>query len=348
MRSELFRIPFGGSVSIGGVDVPWFGFGLLLATWAVIGAALLLWQWRRGTLKFGPGVIYWVVVAAAIAALPQFVVPKGPIPREWPVFGFGLMLFLGFFGAAQLASIRFSKRGLDGEMAWDIAFWGVPAGIIGARLWHIVQYWPLYQGQPWTKFFQLWDGGLVFYGGLITGTLAFVLYCLWRKLNPLEMGDLIMPSLFVGMGFGRLGCFLNGCCYGDFCALPWAVAFPEGSNPYRVQVADGYLLGTEAWSLPLHPTQLYSALDAFLLVAVTLAYYPFRQRKGDVIVLGLAIHAVSRFLIEFVRNDEPGQLGTTFTISQWFSGVMLLGALGLWAWIHYAQPAGLRVEKPAR
>lgn len=305
---------------------------------------LVVRQLRGQPFRFGSGTVYWAVIAVVIAAVPQFVQPKGPIPTEWPVFGFGLMLFLGFFGAAQLASIRFQRRGMDSEIPWDIAFWGVPAGIVGARLFHIIQYWPIYQGHPFSKLFQLWDGGLVFYGGLITGTLAFVVYCLRRKLDPLDTGDLIMPSLFVGMGFGRLGCFLNGCCYGDFCTLPWAVSFPAGSNPFKVQVREGYLFGTEAWSLPLHPTQLYSALDAFLLVAVTLAYYPFRQRRGDVIVLGLAIHSITRFLIEFVRNDEPGQLGTMLTISQWISIAMFVATLIFWANLHFLQPLGRRVE----
>jgi phosphatidylglycerol:prolipoprotein diacylglycerol transferase len=138
------------------------------------------------------------------------------------------------------------------------------------------------------------------------------------------MSDLLAPSLLIGLAFGRLGCFLNGCCYGGECDLPWAVTFPRESLPYMEQLETGRFGDTAtldptnlpARSLPVHPTQLYSAIDAALLCWLLWSYYPFRRRDGEVTALMLTLHPISRFLLEVIRVDESAVFGTGFSISQ--------------------------------
>ena len=167
------------------------------------------------------------------------------------------------------------------------------------------------------------------YGGLIAGTLAFWWFCRTRQLAAWKLGDLIVPSVFLGIAFGRMGCFLYGCCFGDRCELPWAVEFPVDSVPFNAQVQRGFLPMDAAASLPIHPTQLYSVIDGILLCLLTLAYYPVRSRDGSVITLALLTYPITRFLIERLRGDEMGQFGTQLTIAQWISLGMLAGGIAL-------------------
>src|SRR5262249_33603534 len=135
-----------------------------------------------------------------------------------------------------------------------------------------------------------------------------------------------------GTFFGRLGCFLNGCCFGDPCRLRWAVAFPAHSPPWIQQVRLGLIAPDAVQSLPIHPTQLYSAIDALVLLLLLSAAYPLRRRDGEVMGLLMVTYPISRFLIEYLRNDE-GAFFAGLTISQNLSVVLFLGGLVYWAWL---------------
>ena len=152
-----------------------------------------------------------------------------------------------------------------------------------------------------------------------------------------------MPSFFIGLAFGRFGCFLNGCCYGDHCTLPWAVTFPHGSVPFAALVARGFLSPDAAASLPLHPTQLYSVMNAFVLAFLTAMCFRHRRCDGAVLALALIVYPFTRIVIETLRGDEMGQFGTGLTISQLLScGVMAVGiGLGAWCWAFAPKRPGL-------
>ncbi|HEV8001219.1 MAG TPA: prolipoprotein diacylglyceryl transferase family protein, partial [Planctomycetaceae bacterium] len=147
--------------------------------------------------------------------------------------------------------------------------------------------------------------------------------------------------------FGRIGCFLNGCCYGDRCSLPWGVTFPMGSVPDMSLVLRGFLGADQDFSLRLHPTQLYSSLNALILCVLTSTYFYYRPRNGAVIALGALTYAITRFTIEFLRDDEVGQFGTSLTISQWLSIGMFIFAVGLAAWLSRQPLLRQRVGIPA-
>ncbi|RPI87352.1 MAG: prolipoprotein diacylglyceryl transferase, partial [Planctomycetaceae bacterium] len=189
----------------------------------------------------------------------------------------------------------------------------------------------------------LTQGGLVLYGGLLFAPVAYWLFCRRKGLNPLALADIFITSVFLGLLFGRLGCLLHGCCYGDYCELPWAVTFPRDSAPYNIQVIRGYLAhdGSAVHSLPLHPTQLYDAFSALAIALVTWAYYPFRRSDGEVVAAAAILYSINRFLVELLRWDEPGQWGTNLTISQIGSLVIFPLAIACLAWIEYQPPRRL-------
>jgi phosphatidylglycerol:prolipoprotein diacylglycerol transferase len=188
-------------------------------------------------------------------------------------------------------------------------------------------------------------GGLVVFGALPTAALAAWRFAARRGLSLADLADCVAPGLLVGLALGRIGCFLNGCCYGGPCDLPWAVRFPPQSPPWLDQVARGLLPPGNAapagiaWSLPVHPAQLYAAFDAGLLAALACAYTPLARRQGEVFALVLALHPISRLLLEAIRIDEPPALGTPLSISQIVSLVLLTLAAALWAWLS-RQPPG--------
>src|SRR4051794_18778660 len=144
------------------------------------------------------------------------------------IFGYGLMLFLAFLASMNLAAWRARREKLDPEVVYDLALWVFLGGLVGARAFYVVQYWGTRIHTIW-DIFEIWKGGIVLYGSILGGTLTFFLYRALRPFPLRPMLDVVAPALALGIALGRLGCFLNGCCYGDVCDLPWAVAFPKHS-----------------------------------------------------------------------------------------------------------------------
>lgn len=335
MRQVLVRIPWEG-IPWGAGTIPLFGVGVLLAIWILLGA----WsQWtlyrtqRRWIWPDSQSAIFWLVIAAAIFQAPIF----GPklAPQGIPIFGYGAMLLVGLLCAILLAESRARQAGFSPEMVWDLATALFIPGIIGARLFYLVQHGDkVYAGKQGLGSIliatvNLSEGGLVLYGGIIAGTVAYFVFCAMKKLPPLGVADVITPSVCIGVGFGRIGCLLNGCCFGDRCELPWGIVFPHDSVPFHALVQRGFLSPDALMTPALHPTQIYSSIDGFLTAALALWYTRYRRVPGDVLGLALLISPATRFLIEFLRGDEYGQLGTSLTIAQWISIALFTIGVGL-------------------
>jgi phosphatidylglycerol:prolipoprotein diacylglycerol transferase len=406
MFDTLFHI----RAEIGGLPV--FGFGLLLAVWCVFGVILLAVVAKRQ----GIGPDFWsyvpllVIVAAAVAFLLPRLVHEG---KGLPIQGYGVMLLIAVVTSTGLLAWRAKRYGFDPDMMVSLVFWGFVPGIVGARLFYVIQYWENFH-QPGQSFavtlgniLSFNHGGLVVYGSLICGMLGIFAFMIKHRLPVLAICDLLAPSLVLGLAIGRIGCFAHGCCFGGPCDLPWAIEFPEGTPPFEQQLARGQLWGFSlgdnpeappviasvtpdspaaraglregdrlthangvkvektgevAWrmrvswekgdsirfltedarfislptdktpkhSLPVHPTQLYSSINAFLLCFFLLAYTPFRRRDGEVFALMLTIYPISRFLLEIIRTDEGASLGTSLSISQNISLFILLGIIAFW------------------
>src|SRR3954471_5150249 len=161
---------------------------------------------------------------------------------DLPVYGFGMMLFIVFVVTTWLAGRRSEREGMPRDRVQDLVLWTFLGGLVGARIFYIVQYRHQIQN-PFIEFFQIWNGGIVFYGSALGGWIA-ALIAHRRFLKPhgvtvWKLADVVAPSLAIGLCLGRIGCFLNGCCYGHVaCPGSPAVHFPVLTAPSQELVRD--------------------------------------------------------------------------------------------------------------
>ena len=260
------------------------------------------------------------------------------------VFGYGLMLFLAFLSSMHLAARVAKREKLDPDVIYDMALTVFVGGLVGARLFYVIQYWGV-RVHGVLDAFRVWEGGIVLYGSIIGGAIAFFLFRLARPFPLRPYLDVIAPALALGVAIGRVGCFLNGCCFGDVCNLPWAIAFPEPSPPWQSHLA-AHLIGSNThWSLPVHPTQLYSVADGLILCLLLLAYFPVRRRDGEVMALLMVSYPLTRMLIEYLRSDER-VFFARMTISQNISVALFAGGLAFWLYLSRL-PARRLADEPA-
>jgi phosphatidylglycerol:prolipoprotein diacylglycerol transferase len=231
-----------------------------------------------------------------------------------PIASYGVMLATSFLIGIYIAARNWEMLGYDPEFLINSSIYGMIFTLIGARLFYTIQnhydYFSLSHPSKIINVFKVWEGGLVFYGGLIGGIGGMLFYLWFKKAAILDFFDSIAPSIGLGHFFTRIGCFLNGCCYGRPTDLPWGVQFPPGSNPAR------------HYSGHIHPTQLYESFSGIILFV--LLYYMFRKRKfkGEVFFSYLLLYSVVRFTIEFFRGDAIRGVYGPLSTSQWI-GVIL-------------------------
>lgn len=230
-----------------------FGFGWVLIGLAVGFAVRCCVAAKRGepiaTVLATEGMV-WGMAAVVVAIILPWVELKNidGEPVGTAIRGYGVMLLTGVASAVALAAYRAKRRGISPELIWNLAPWAFFGGIIGARAFFVIQYWDRFVGQTITQtvgnVLRFTEGGLVVYGSFIGGFLAVSTY-LWRhKLPVLKMGDVIVPCMFLGVFFGRIGCLMNGCCYGGRCEdTSLALHFPPGAKVYDDQLLSGELIG---------------------------------------------------------------------------------------------------------
>jgi phosphatidylglycerol:prolipoprotein diacylglycerol transferase len=353
MRKVLLRFVF-DSVwqwqSVGNellVGIAWL---CLLWTALVLATAAVMF-FRFHSREAALSALFWLVAPVVFGFLAWKQPEIGIVQDGIPVFGYGVMMFVGFSAATWLAARRVRTIGQPPDVIWDMMMWVLIPGLIGARLTYLAQNWDRVLlnkngAQALVALFALWDGGIVFYGGVIGGIVGVVIYCRRRGINPIAMFDVIAPSLFIGEGFGRIGCFLYGCCYGRACELPWAVQFPRDSLTFKLLVERGTVAADAPATIALHPTQIYSSVAAFALAGILAWYFRRRSFDGAVIALAWILYPVNRYILETFRDDEPGRLGTDFTFSQLVSIALLISGIG--AMYYFSQTQKLtRVSRQA-
>jgi prolipoprotein diacylglyceryltransferase len=506
--------------------LPVFGFGLLFAVWAVASVVAVARLFRRQGIN--ADTLSYVLVLAVMGTVIAWLLPLLCDSRGLPVRGYGMMMLLAVLSGIGLSAYRARRVGVDPEMIFALAFWLIVPGILGARAVYVGEYWyrdfwPEYKDGLGALIFSICNiaaGGLVVYGAFFGAMIGLGLFW-WRHRVPLlATADLIAPSMLLGLALGRVGCLLNGCCYGGACDLPWKVTFPWGSpvsqndaehgitelfglkfrdgpnhlpvidavtpdlaaarqglhpgmaifkingmkllprerqkatpkelaasavmgmdkltlvfsesgeefsprpiddppswqtdrrggvkiygleidgsddqeaivtyvRPQSAEAASGIRPGQrlesisgrsvatigelrrlldehrqQPWlsilpaghgyikpielsvdrplprSQPVHPTQIYSTIDALILCFLLLCYDRFRRRDGVLTALMLTVYPVTRFLIEKIRTDEAGIWGTGLHISQNISLAILPCAILLWIYI-FRRPAKL-------
>lgn len=230
---------------------------------------------------------------------------------SWTVYCYGVLVLIAFLAAYLWAQKKAANTGLAADMVSDLFLILFATGIFGARLFYVLQHWDDFHGAFW-RAFMIHEGGLVWYGGFLTAACSGLLVATFRKWPLLKLADLAAPSLALGQGIGRLGCYLNGCCYGKETLGILGAHFPEGS-------------------VLRHPVQLYEAAASFLIFAALLFFYGRKGRQeGSVILLYMFLYASARFAVEFFRGDQTLTFG--LSIPQWTSIFLLLGSVFLgWA-----------------
>lgn len=366
--------------------------------------------------------VWGLAVLMVSVILPQIELrTETGIPLGLPIRGYGVMVLAGLMAGIGITIWRGNQLGVQGERIVSLGFWMMIGGVLGARLFYVIQKWDQFDGLTFferlIESLKLTEGGLVIYGGVFGGLAAGTIYCLRNRMAVLATADLIAPGFLIGLSFGRLGCLLHGCCYGGICTadLP-SITFPKFSVPYQAQLENGRLLGihlasrsdgnsviedvepqglasqhgltsgamvqsiqllklsdeettnpalpspvvTELradnqlyrfWpnelltrSLPVHPSQIYASINALLLCVLVWLIQPIPKHDGIAFLVAILLYSISRFLLEWIRSDEAGQLGTSFTISQIISacgfitatltiiGISLRPASRFWDW----------------
>jgi phosphatidylglycerol:prolipoprotein diacylglycerol transferase len=243
---------------------------------------------------------------------------------------FGAMMALGFLAALQ--AMRRLARGGFGSLTDDLLsrllVWLMAGGVLGARLAYVAEHWTSeFAGHP-GSIIRIDQGGLMFYGGVLGAIAAILVFARVYRQPPLEILDLCAAGLPLGHAFGRIGCFLNGCCYGFRCHGAGGVRFPAGSMPWREQVSQGLIDPAAAASLPVVPTQLIESAANLVVFAALYAIARRHPRRGRLTALYLVLYAVVRFHTEMLRGDARLQFGT-LSIGQIVS--LLLLAIGVGA-----------------
>jgi phosphatidylglycerol---prolipoprotein diacylglyceryl transferase len=322
---------------------------------------------------------------------------------------YGLMMVLGFMSAILLARYNARKLGQDPEHITNFAVYAMVAGVLGARVFHVIHYWDNYRDNP-SEVFAIWNGGLEFLGGFIGALAIMIIYFRRKKLPVLKFLDALAPALMLGLAFGRVGCFMNGCCFGAPTELPWAVRFPAVNyhpgpiggcdkddahykSPFRYSPAfdcqittdqqrrpgqpplvtlpdeyyEGYTNGKGQWvnskkdvpagkekdffpvpkhpsqltseqltklqdgtyqMIPVHPTQIYSVLNALFWALVLFLLMRLGRYDGWLFGLMLIFYGVTRFGLEALRADNPLEFDG-LTISQNMCIMAIIGGLAL-------------------
>ena len=249
-----------------------------------------------------------------------------------PLRSYGLCMALGFL-LGWLAAVRLGKRvGQSSDSLASLLTWLMVASIFGARLAYVIEHWSSEFARNPMAVLRVDQGGLMFYGGLIMAALTLALYAHIHRQRLLELTDLILAVLPLGHAFGRVGCFLHGCCYGKITTAWYGVRFPKESPAWWEQAtATPPLIGRDALhSLPVIPTQLIEAGANALLFAALFSLYARRHRqRGFITGCYLIGYATLRFSVEGLRGDPRLALGP-LSIGQCISlGLFAIGCFCL-------------------
>jgi phosphatidylglycerol:prolipoprotein diacylglycerol transferase len=240
----------------------------------------------------------------------------GPFAVTW----YGIAVATGFWAGAWTAARRAPRAGVSPNTIWDLLWVLILAGIVGARALYVLTYWERdFKDEPFSEIFMVHHGGLVFHGGFIAAVLAGFAWSAWRKLPSWTLADILAPSVALGHAIGRIGCLINGCCYGRECDLPWAIR---------------YSMRHETGGAPVHPTQIYESAASLALAGALAWAFPRRRFDGQIFAAYLISYAVVRSVVELFRGDYPADALSVghVTPAHWVSLILLIAGLALYFW----------------
>ena len=225
---------------------------------------------------------------------------------NFTIYSYGVLVAIGFAAGITWAYFNARRQGLDSNKILDLSFYIVLAAIVGSRLFYVLIEYQDYLKNP-LRIFKVWEGGLVFYGGLILAGITGAWYILRYRLPHWKVMDIFAPGIALGHAIGRIGCFCAGCCYGKVCHCSFGVVFRDPHSLARL-------------GIPLYPTQLISSAMLFVIFFTLVFIEHHKKFDGQVFWFYVLIYAVARFGIEFLRGDPrgftiPGLISTSQGIS---------------------------------
>jgi phosphatidylglycerol:prolipoprotein diacylglycerol transferase len=243
--------------------------------------------------------------------------------RGFPVYTYGLLLAAAYLLGLQFALVRARARGLDSNRVMDLGIWIIVSALVGAKLLLLVVEFDKFGADP-AELLNLVRSGGVFYGGLIAAVGVALWYLKRHGMPVWTVTDVFAPGIALGHVVGRLGCFFAGCCFGRPTDVPWAVTFHNEFAARNV----GTPLG-----VPIHPTQLYEAGAELVILGLLLVMeHRGRPFPGRTFWAYMLLYGISRFAIEFYRNDPRGMIGS-FSTSQFVSLLLVPLSILMLFWL---------------
>ena len=228
------------------------------------------------------------------------------------IYSYGAMLLLAFVLGLFFILREAPRKGFDTDYIYEAFIISIVLAVFGSRITYVFLNWELYQGEPFLKTLFARETGLTFYGGLIAVFIGLFVHCYFRKIPFLKLMDFAAPFIALGYGITRIGCFLNGCCYGHTTTLAWGVSFP---------LVDG---------LPRHPTQLYAVLAGLIIFVLLRHMRKYSFFDGYILLFFFIFYGTYRFIVEFFRVSEPALW--FLTLAQLMALLFILAALSLYFW----------------
>lgn len=226
------------------------------------------------------------------------------------IYSYAVMLVVALVVGIWLCVVQGRRRGLSADLVLDMSLYALIGGLIGTRLVFVMQNLDEYLKAP-LSILNLRQGGLSYHGAVLGGVIAVILFAKRRKVSAGLLADITAVSALLGLAIGRIGCLMNGCCYGTFFEGPGAVLLP----------------GVDGTMLPRYPVQIYEALLCIAGVAVLVNWQRIRRFDGEEFLVFTGIYSIIRFLMEYLR--EGHRMAGGLTLAQYASIVLLLGA-ALW------------------
>ena len=266
-------------------------------------------------------------------AFPNLGIYLNNVPKSFHVFGFeialyGIFIALAVLGGILMAAREAKKTGQNEDIYWDMAIYIMLFSIIGARIYYVIFSWDVYKDNL-LSIFNLREGGLAIYGGVIAGFATAFIYAKIRKLSFLQLVDTAVLGLIVGQVIGRWGNFTNREVFGGYTNNLLAMRLPIESIRSTADITEGIAAhiveGTNY--IQVHPTFLYESLWNLLLLFLILLYRRHKKFQGEVALLYFAGYGLGRIWIEGIRTDQLWLPGTTIAVSQVLAGVFIVAAV---------------------
>lgn len=266
-------------------------------------------------------------------AFPNLGIYLKNVPKSFQFFGieiyfYGVLIVFGMAAGFFLALWLAGRTGQDKENYWDFVFFAIFFSVVGARIYYVIFAWEDYKDNL-LRIFNIRNGGLAIYGGVIAAFITLFIFCRVKKLKPLLMGDTCMPGLILGQAIGRWGNFMNREVFGEYYTGLFTMQLPIAAVRDQSDITANIAahIPEGANYINVHPTFLYESVWNLLVLALLLVYFKHKKFDGELCLLYLGGYGLGRFFIEGIRTDTLLIPNTEIKVSQVLAMVMLVGAV---------------------